>query len=66
MTLDTVAKHLLEGPLFTLLYAYDVALIADLRAELQHKTQKWQTALADAGLKLNQKKTKDMSSIGRG
>ncbi|EYC00629.1 hypothetical protein Y032_0114g448 [Ancylostoma ceylanicum] len=34
MTLDTVVKHLLEGPPFTLLYADDVAPIADSRAEL--------------------------------
>ncbi|EYC35813.1 hypothetical protein Y032_0975g3265 [Ancylostoma ceylanicum] len=64
MTLDTVVKHLLEGPLSTLLYADDVALIADSRAELQLKIQKWQTALADAGFKLNLKKTEVMSSIG--
>ncbi|EYC17762.1 hypothetical protein Y032_0029g1858 [Ancylostoma ceylanicum] len=56
-TLDTVVKHLLEGPPFTLLYADDVALIADSRAELQLKIRKWQLALADAGLKLNTKKT---------
>ncbi|EYB86037.1 hypothetical protein Y032_0286g1390 [Ancylostoma ceylanicum] len=62
MTLDTVVKHLLEGPPFTLLYADDVALIADSRAELQLKIRKWQLALADAGLKLNTKKTEVMSS----
>ncbi|EYC43100.1 hypothetical protein Y032_0503g2638 [Ancylostoma ceylanicum] len=66
MTLDTVVKHLLEGPPSTLLYADDVALIADSRAELQLKIQKWQTALADAGFKLNLKKTEVMSSIGGG
>ncbi|EYB91138.1 hypothetical protein Y032_0210g2149 [Ancylostoma ceylanicum] len=64
MTLDTVVKHLLEGPPFTLLYADDVALIADSRAELQLKIQKWQSALADAGLKLNLRKTEIMSSLG--
>ncbi|EYC46334.1 hypothetical protein Y032_0401g787 [Ancylostoma ceylanicum] len=66
MTLDTVVKHLLEGPPCTLLYADDVAVIADSTAELQVKIQKWQTALADAGLKLNLKKTEVMSSIGGG
>ncbi|EYB94159.1 hypothetical protein Y032_0175g522 [Ancylostoma ceylanicum] len=66
MTLDTVVKHLLEGLPCTLLYADDVALIADSRAEPQVKIQKWQTALADAGLKLNLKKTEVMRSIGGG
>ncbi|EYB93874.1 hypothetical protein Y032_0178g686 [Ancylostoma ceylanicum] len=51
MTLDSVLKHLLEGPPFTLLYADDVALFADSRAELQFKVQKWQLSLADSGLK---------------
>ncbi|EYC15085.1 hypothetical protein Y032_0038g3625 [Ancylostoma ceylanicum] len=63
-TLDTVVKHLLEGPPFTVLYADDVALIADSRAELQLKIQKWQSALADAFLKLNLRKTGIMSSLG--
>ncbi|EYC10483.1 hypothetical protein Y032_0055g2579 [Ancylostoma ceylanicum] len=66
MTLDMVVKHLPEGPPSTLLYADDVALIADPRAELQLKIKKWQTALAEAGFKLNRKKTEVMSSIGGG
>ncbi|EYC42999.1 hypothetical protein Y032_0507g2689 [Ancylostoma ceylanicum] len=66
MTLDTVLKHLLGGPPSTLLYADDVALIADSSAELQLKIHKWQTALADAGFKLDPKKTEVMSSIGGG
>ncbi|EYC27283.1 hypothetical protein Y032_0009g624 [Ancylostoma ceylanicum] len=57
MTLDAGTKHLLEGPPFTLLYADDGALIADSKAGLQLKIQKWQSALADAGLKLNLRKT---------
>ncbi|EYC40921.1 hypothetical protein Y032_0589g367 [Ancylostoma ceylanicum] len=64
MTLDTVVKHLLESPPCTLLYADDVALIADSGTELQVKIQRWQTDLADASLKLNLKKSEVMSSIG--
>ncbi|EYC29758.1 hypothetical protein Y032_0006g3165 [Ancylostoma ceylanicum] len=63
MALDTVLKHLLEGPPITLLYADDVAPFADSKAELQLKVQKWQLALADSGLKLNTKKAEVMSSI---
>ncbi|EYB81398.1 hypothetical protein Y032_0384g395 [Ancylostoma ceylanicum] len=66
MTLDTVVKHLSEGPPSTLVYADDVAVIADSRAELQVKIHKWQTALADEGLKLNLKETEVMRSIGGG
>ncbi|EPB66013.1 hypothetical protein ANCCEY_14900, partial [Ancylostoma ceylanicum] len=62
--LDVWVPH--EGPPSTLFYADGVALIADSRAELQLKVQKWQTVLADAGFKLNLRKTEVMSSIGGG
>ncbi|EYB90344.1 hypothetical protein Y032_0221g2564 [Ancylostoma ceylanicum] len=41
---------------------YDGSNGEDSRAELQLKIRKWQLALADAGLKLNTKKTEVMSS----
>ncbi|EYC14995.1 hypothetical protein Y032_0038g3565 [Ancylostoma ceylanicum] len=53
----------MEGPPFTLLYADDVALIANSKAELQDKIRKWQMTLADVGLRLNLEKTEIMSSI---
>ena len=57
-----MAKELMEGPLKTILYADDIALIADSREELQDKVQRWQEVLAENGLRLNVKKTKFMSS----
>ncbi|EYB97300.1 hypothetical protein Y032_0142g2346 [Ancylostoma ceylanicum] len=44
--------------------AMNCANYRDSRAELQLKIQKWQSALADAGLKLNLRKTEIMSSLG--
>ncbi|VDO78018.1 unnamed protein product [Heligmosomoides polygyrus] len=51
-----------EGPLRTILYADDIALVADNQEELEEKVQLWQTALADNGLRLNVKKTRFVSS----
>ncbi|EYC00666.1 hypothetical protein Y032_0114g463 [Ancylostoma ceylanicum] len=63
LTLDKVVKNLMEEPPFTLLYADDVAFIANSKVEIQDKIRKWQMTLADAGLRLNLKKTEIMSSI---
>ncbi|VDP22979.1 unnamed protein product [Heligmosomoides polygyrus] len=43
-------NHLEEGPLRTILYADDIALVADNQEELEEKVQLWQRALADNGL----------------
>uniref|UniRef100_A0A183GIV8 Reverse transcriptase domain-containing protein n=1 Tax=Heligmosomoides polygyrus TaxID=6339 RepID=A0A183GIV8_HELPZ len=51
-----------EGPLRTILYADDIALVADNQEELEEKVQLWQRAHADNGLRLNVKKTKFISS----
>ncbi|VDO75623.1 unnamed protein product, partial [Heligmosomoides polygyrus] len=50
------------GPLRMILYADDIALVADNQEELEQKVQLWQRALADNGLRLNVKKTKFISS----
>ncbi|VDO88086.1 unnamed protein product [Heligmosomoides polygyrus] len=55
-------KHLEKGPLRTILYADDIALVADSREELEEKVQLWQVALADNGMRLSVKKTKFISS----
>ncbi|VDP03687.1 unnamed protein product [Heligmosomoides polygyrus] len=62
LTLDCIVNHLEEGPLRTILYAADIALVADSREELEKKVQLWQGALADNGLRLNVRKTKFISS----
>ncbi|VDP53046.1 unnamed protein product [Heligmosomoides polygyrus] len=63
LTLDCTVKHLEKGPLRTILYTDDIALVADSREELEEKEQLWRVALADNGLRLNVKKTKFISSM---
>ncbi|VDP15935.1 unnamed protein product [Heligmosomoides polygyrus] len=46
----------------TILYADDIALVADSREELEEKVQLWQGAIAGNGLRLNLRKTKFISS----
>ncbi|VDO85614.1 unnamed protein product [Heligmosomoides polygyrus] len=58
----TKVNQLEEGPLRTILYADDIALVADNQEQLEEKVQLWQRALADDGLRLNVKKTKFISS----
>ncbi|VDP05898.1 unnamed protein product [Heligmosomoides polygyrus] len=62
LTLDCTVNHLDENPHRTMLFADDIALVADSREELEEKVQLWQGALADNGLRLNVKKTKFISS----
>uniref|UniRef100_A0A183GIP1 Reverse transcriptase domain-containing protein n=1 Tax=Heligmosomoides polygyrus TaxID=6339 RepID=A0A183GIP1_HELPZ len=50
------------GLLRTILYADDIALVANNQEELKEKVQLWQRTLADNGLRLNVKKTKFVSS----
>lgn len=62
LTLNVIARGLLGSPLKTVLYADDIALIAESREELLEKLQKWQEVLANSGLRLNVSKTKFLSS----
>ncbi|EPB70780.1 hypothetical protein ANCCEY_10131 [Ancylostoma ceylanicum] len=62
LVVDTVTQKLLEGPPFSLLYADDIALLADTRSQLQRKVQMWQDSLAKAGSKLNVNKTEFIST----
>ncbi|VDL82321.1 unnamed protein product [Nippostrongylus brasiliensis] len=57
LTLDGMVSHLVKDPLKTILYADDIALIADSREELQGRVQEWQKALAKNGLRLNVRST---------
>ncbi|XGW34423.1 hypothetical protein V3C99_018363 [Haemonchus contortus] len=62
LTMDVITEELMDGPLKTILYADDIALIAESKDELQDKLQNWQRVLAESGLRLNVKKTKFLSS----
>nr|CDJ90887.1 RNA-directed DNA polymerase (reverse transcriptase) domain containing protein [Haemonchus contortus] len=62
LTMDVITEELVDGPLKTILYADDIALIAESKEELQDNLQKWQKVLAESGLRLNVKKTKFLSS----
>ncbi|VDO18923.1 unnamed protein product [Heligmosomoides polygyrus] len=62
LTLDSIVNHLEEGPLRTILFANDFALVADNHEELEEKVQLRQRILADNGLRLNVKKMKFISS----
>ncbi|VDO53507.1 unnamed protein product [Haemonchus placei] len=57
-----ITSGLWDGPLKTIIYADDIALIAESRKEVQDKLQKWQRVLAENGLRLNVEKTKFLSS----
>nr|CDJ97414.1 RNA-directed DNA polymerase (reverse transcriptase) domain containing protein [Haemonchus contortus] len=61
-TMDVITEELMDGPLKTILYADDIALIAESKDELQHKLQNWQRVLTESGLRLNVEKTKFLSS----
>ncbi|VDO95810.1 unnamed protein product [Heligmosomoides polygyrus] len=62
LTLDCIVNNLEEGPLSTIIYADEIALVADNQEELEEKVQLWQRALVDNDLRLNLKKTKFISS----
>ena len=59
--MDVITEELMDGPLKTILYADDIALIAESKEELQDNLQKWQKVLAENGLRRNVKKTKFLS-----
>ncbi|EPB78727.1 hypothetical protein ANCCEY_02246 [Ancylostoma ceylanicum] len=60
----TVTRQLLKGSPFSLLYADDIALLANVKSQLQRKVQMWQVSLTKVGLKLKVKKTEFMSKGG--
>ncbi|VDO80915.1 unnamed protein product [Haemonchus placei] len=52
----------MDGPLKTILYADDIALIAESQEKLTGKLEKWQKVLTESLLLLNVKKIKLLSS----
>nr|CDJ88736.1 endonuclease-reverse transcriptase HmRTE-e01 [Haemonchus contortus] len=59
---DVIREELMNGPLKTTLYAYDIALIAKSKEGLQDKLQKRQRVLTGNGFRPNIKKAKLFSS----
>ncbi|VDL78858.1 unnamed protein product [Nippostrongylus brasiliensis] len=57
-----MVSHLVEDSLKTILYADDIALIADTKDEPHVKVQEWQRTLPENGPRLNVKITKFLSS----
>uniref|UniRef100_A0A7I4XTN1 Reverse transcriptase domain-containing protein n=1 Tax=Haemonchus contortus TaxID=6289 RepID=A0A7I4XTN1_HAECO len=62
LTIDVITEELMDGPLKTILYANDIALIAEGTKELQDTLLKCQSVLAENGPRLNVKNTKFPSS----
>ncbi|XGW04084.1 hypothetical protein V3C99_015322 [Haemonchus contortus] len=50
LTMNVITEELVDEPLKTILYADDIALIAESKEELQDNFQKWQKVLAENGL----------------
>ena len=61
--MDVVTKEIKEGMLQEILHAYDIVLIAEIKAEQQENFYGWKSALESKGLNV---KTKVMvSKIGQ-
>ena len=62
VVLDTVTRECRAGLPWELLYADDLAIIAETEEELQRKWLGWQTSMASQGLKVNTGKTEVLVS----
>ncbi|GFR99752.1 RNA-directed DNA polymerase from mobile element jockey-like [Elysia marginata] len=60
IVLDTISEECRNGPPWELLFADDLAIIADSEKELQRRWLKWQIGLESKGLKVNTGKTEVM------
>ena len=58
--LDTVTKDIQREVPYTIMYADDIVLVAEERADLQRWTEQWKVALEEAGLRMNLAKTEYM------
>ncbi|GFS15631.1 RNA-directed DNA polymerase (Reverse transcriptase) domain containing protein [Elysia marginata] len=62
IVLDTISEECRNGLPWELLFADDLAIIADSEKELQRRSLKWQIGLESKGLKVNTGKTELMVS----
>ena len=60
--LDVISEEFRGGLPWELLFADDLALMADSETELQNKWSKWQVGMEGKGLKVNTSKTEVMVS----
>ena len=59
---DTISEECINGLPWELLFADDLAIIADLEEDLQRRWLKWQIGMESKGLKVNTGKTEVMIS----
>ncbi|EYC40844.1 hypothetical protein Y032_0594g424 [Ancylostoma ceylanicum] len=62
LVMDAITKDIQKTVPWTLLYADDVMLAANTKAELEQQVQTWQDRLADFGLRLNVRKTEYLTT----
>jgi hypothetical protein len=62
LVMDAITRDLHQQPPWTLLYADDVMLASNNKADLQSQVQAWSNQLARFGLRLNVKKTEYMTT----
>ena len=60
LIIDVLSEHLRAENLWELLFADDLAIMADSEEQLQERLLKWQECLEKYGLKMNAKKTETM------
>ena len=58
--IDVLSEHLRAENLWELLFADDLAIMADSKEQLQERPLKWQECLEKYGLKMNVKRTETM------
>lgn len=65
VVLDVISEDFRTGLPWELLFADDLAIVADSEEELQRRWLKWQIGMESKGLKVNTKKTEVMASSRR-
>lgn len=62
LVMDVVTRDLQRSPPWTMLYADDVMLAADTKADLEKQAQAWNERLALYGMRLNKRKTEYLTT----
>ena len=64
--MDTLTEEVRSDIPWELIFADDIALLAESEKELQKKVQRWQTSLIKGGLKMNTEKSETLVSEREG